>query len=217
MENKIIHTSSEIRASTSWVRSFNLSKKSGPCIPILNHVNPIHPLTYYPDIYFNIILSTMPKYSEWCPPFRLCNQHFVCIYFPRARYMHRPALWPWFDHPNNISWRPQIMKVFTAWSSPAARTSPPPWSKAPCSFSDALYLHCSFNVRDQVSRSYITKGKTAMTYILIFTFFDSTQEGKKFWNAIHLLQWKTFSSSQVKEFKSTEGMHNASKLICEMG
>jgi len=34
---------------------------------------------YFPKIHSNIIISTMPRSSEWSPPFRSSNQNSVCI------------------------------------------------------------------------------------------------------------------------------------------
>jgi hypothetical protein len=48
-------------------------------------------------------------------------------------------------------------------------------------FSNTLSLFSSLNVRDQVSHPYITIGKIVGLYILIFTFYDSRREDRRFW------------------------------------
>ena len=47
-------------------------------------------------------------------------------------------------------------------------------------FSNTLSLRSSLHVSDQVSRSYKTKGKIVVPYILIFKFFDKKLENKRF-------------------------------------
>jgi hypothetical protein len=48
-------------------------------------------------------------------------------------------------------------------------------------FSNTLSLCSSLNVRDQVSHPYRTKGKLVVLYILIFMFFYSRHEDRRFW------------------------------------
>jgi hypothetical protein len=78
--------------------------KSPPQVPILSQMNPIHILhPYFPEIYFNIILPSMHRYSEWCHALRPSNQNFLSIsHLPHACYMPSPSLPSWFDNFNNI-------------------------------------------------------------------------------------------------------------------
>jgi hypothetical protein len=92
-------------------------------IPILSHVNQIYYFSpYFLKIHSNIIIESTPGSSEWSLPFRLSNQNIVCIFnLCHARYMSRPSHPPWSDHPNNIWWSVQVMKLLIMQSSPASR------------------------------------------------------------------------------------------------
>jgi hypothetical protein len=48
-------------------------------------------------------------------------------------------------------------------------------------FSNTLSLCSSLIVRDQVSHQYRTTGKIIVLYILIFKFFDSNRQERRFW------------------------------------
>jgi hypothetical protein len=48
-------------------------------------------------------------------------------------------------------------------------------------FSNALSLCFSLNLRDQISHPYRTTGKIFVLYTLIFMFFHSRQEDRRFW------------------------------------
>jgi hypothetical protein len=54
--------------------------KTLPLDPILNKMNPVHIFpSYFPKIQCNIIFPSMPRSSEWSPPFTFFNQNFICI------------------------------------------------------------------------------------------------------------------------------------------
>jgi len=59
----------------------SLSCSQGPATgPYSSQVNPVHTATsYFPEIYFNIILPFTPRSSKWSPPFRIPNQSFLRI------------------------------------------------------------------------------------------------------------------------------------------
>jgi hypothetical protein len=48
-------------------------------------------------------------------------------------------------------------------------------------FSNTLSLFSSLNVLDKVSHPYKTKHKIVVLFILIFKFFDSRHEDRRFW------------------------------------
>jgi hypothetical protein len=87
-------------------------QKSPPPIPIQSYTNPVHtPERYFPQIHFDIILSFTPRSSEGLFPWGF-PAFIVCAFliFPSALYA--PPTHPWFDHPNNIWWRVQIVELF---------------------------------------------------------------------------------------------------------
>jgi len=52
---------------------------SPPLVPILSQIHPVHTYPpYFPKIYFNIILPSMPMSSVWSLSVRFCDQN--CLY-----------------------------------------------------------------------------------------------------------------------------------------
>jgi hypothetical protein len=77
---------------------------------------------YFSKIHSNIILPSTLKYSEWSLSFWFSNQNFLCVSsLSHACYMPRPCHPTWFDHPNNIWWSLQVMKLLIMQPSPASR------------------------------------------------------------------------------------------------
>jgi hypothetical protein len=80
-----------------------------------------YPKTYFLKFHFNNILQSMPRSSVTSLPFRLSNQNFVRIFnLSHARYMPHPSHLPWFDYPNNILWKVQIIELIIMQISPAS-------------------------------------------------------------------------------------------------
>jgi hypothetical protein len=48
-----------------------------------------------------------------------------CMHFSHAGYMPHPSHPPWFDHPNNIWWSVQVIKLLIMQSSPSPASSCP--------------------------------------------------------------------------------------------
>jgi hypothetical protein len=60
-------------------------------------------------------------------------------------YMPRPSHLPWFDHPNNIWWSLEVMKLLIMQSSPVCRSIlPPPYvqifSSTSCYQTPSIYV-----------------------------------------------------------------------------
>jgi hypothetical protein len=105
-------------------------------------------------------------------------------YRSHSCYMPCPSHTPSLDHSNYTWRRVQVMKLLIMQFSPTS-----------CHFSSlrakyftqhhvhsrTLSLCSSFNVREQVSHPYKTKGKIIVLYSLIFMFLDSRREDKGFW------------------------------------
>jgi hypothetical protein len=97
-------------------------------------------------------------------------------------YMPCPSQSSLFDHPNNISWGVQSMKLFVMWSSPLPCYLVPlgPNILLSTLFSKNLSLRFSLNVSDQVSHPGKTIGKIIVLCIVILTVLDSKLEDKRF-------------------------------------
>jgi hypothetical protein len=86
--------------------------KSLPLDLILSHSNPV--LLINPclaRVHLNVILLPTPRSSHWPLSFGPHNQNPVNTSpLPHACHMSRLPHPPWFNHPNNIRWRIEIMK-----------------------------------------------------------------------------------------------------------
>jgi hypothetical protein len=96
--------------------------------------------------------------------------------------MSRPPQLPCFNHPNKFDeeyrlWSSSLCSFlhdpFTAISGPNILLN--------TLFSETLSPWSSLKVRDQVSHPYSTTGKITVLHILIFRFFDTRREDKRFW------------------------------------
>jgi hypothetical protein len=63
----------------------------------------------------------------------------LCSLLPHTCYIPHSSHPPWFDHPNNIWWSVQILKLLTVQCSPASRHFLPVRSSAPCSQTSSVY------------------------------------------------------------------------------
>jgi hypothetical protein len=94
--------------------------KSPPMDPILSQPNPVRPIDpYLPKYHLNIILLPTPRCSQRSLTFRPPNQNPVNTSpLPHACHTSRPPHPPWFNHPNIIRWRIQVMKFIIMQLSP---------------------------------------------------------------------------------------------------
>jgi len=84
-----------------------------PLFPILSQMKPVHTFkTYVFKTHFNIILPSTTRSSKWFPHFDFSGQHVWISCRSHACYVLLPSHRPWFDHPNNIWWRVEIMMLF---------------------------------------------------------------------------------------------------------
>jgi len=69
----------------------------------------------------NVTFPSMPLTSMWSPPFMFSDKNFVHIFhLSQAHYIFCPFHPIWLDHPNNMQWNVQVMKVLIMKYSPAS-------------------------------------------------------------------------------------------------
>jgi hypothetical protein len=143
--------------------------KSPPVVPILSQMHPVHTLpTYFLKLHPNIILPFMLRSSKQSLPFRISNQNFVCIsHLPHACYITCPYHPPSFDHPNNIWWSIQGMKLLSMQSPLASCLFLPLRSKYLCMlFSNTLNLF-SYLVWETKFYTHTKTSKITILFIII--------------------------------------------------
>jgi len=91
--------------------------KSPPPVPILTQLDPVHnPTSLFFKIHLNIILTSTPGSPKWSLSLRFPHQYASPL--PHTRYMTRPSHFSRFDHPNNIGWGVEIIKLLIMYFSP---------------------------------------------------------------------------------------------------
>jgi hypothetical protein len=147
--------------------------------PELDQSSPHHPI---PPII--LTLSNHPRLdlpSGLLPSDFITNNLYAFLF---SFVLHDPPSHPpHFNYSNNTWRRVQIMKLFIMQFSPLSchlislRSKYPPQTL----FSNTPSLCSSLNVRDKVSHPYRNTGKLRVLYILIFKFFYSNREDRRFW------------------------------------
>jgi hypothetical protein len=108
----------------------------------------------------------MPGSSKWLLPSSFPSETLYSPLLSLIRATCPAHLSPWLDHPNDIWWGVQSIKLLLCSLLHSPVTS-------------SLSLHSSLNVSDQVSHPYKTTGKIIVLYILIFMFLDSKLDDKR--------------------------------------
>jgi hypothetical protein len=146
---------------------------------LLFHMTP----SYESKVHFNIINPPTSRSSKWSLSFWLSDHCPVCIPRLHSCYMPSPCHPVRLDYSNYTWQRVQITKLLVMQFFPLSRHLISLRSKIFLStlFSNTLSLWPSLNVRDLVSHPYRTTGKIIVLYILIYNFFDSRREDRRFW------------------------------------
>ena len=77
---------------------------------------PPSPTSHFLKIHLNSILPSKPGFSKWSPSLRLPHQNPIySSTLPHMRFMPRPSHSSRSDHPNNIWWEIQIIKLLIMW------------------------------------------------------------------------------------------------------
>jgi hypothetical protein len=134
-----------------------------------------HPFWYYPPIY---------AWVSHVVSFPYVSPQKFCMYLLSLPSCHfyRPSHYSRFEHPSNICWRIQIIKLLIMQFSPLPVIPSllgPNFSLSTL-FSNTLRLRHSLNVCDQVSHPYKTTCKTVVLYILILMRLDSKLKDTRF-------------------------------------
>jgi len=131
-----------------------------PPITILSQLSVVHtPHTHSLKIHLNIILLSTLGSSKWSLSLRFPHQNPVYAFpAPHTCYMPRPSHSSRFDHPNNVGWGVEIIKlIMSFFPLPSSLLGPNIFLRI--LFSNTFSLHSPLSVSDQVSHPYKTTGK----------------------------------------------------------
>ena len=158
--------------------------KRPPPVPILGQPNPVHiPTSHLIEIHPNIIHPSTPRSPQWLLPSGFptktsytflsspiratCPAHLILLHFITRTILGE-------------QYKSFSSSLCSFLHSPVTSSLLGPNILLNTMFSDNLSLLSSRNVKDQVSHPYKTTGKIVVLYILIFKFFDSNLEDKRF-------------------------------------
>jgi hypothetical protein len=138
-------------AASKWIPHFLWNPKADCCVQNISPLDTIlsHTLTNpFLKIHLHItsIFTFTPRSPKWSFAFRFSDESSTCSsHLPNAYYMLRPSHLLYFDHPNNILWRFQVMKLLIMQFPPATFSLLCPDILLSNLFSYAINLCCFLN------------------------------------------------------------------------
>ena len=157
--------------------------KCPPPVPILNQLDPVHtPTPHFLKIHLNIMFPSTPGSPKWSLSLQVPHQNPVYA-SPLTHSLYMPHPFSLLD----LIIRTILSEEYRSFSSslcsllhsPATVPLRPKYSPQH-SISNTLSLRSSLNVSDQVPHPYNTRCKIIFLYFLIFKFFSSQLEDKRF-------------------------------------
>ena len=153
-------------------------------VPNLGQPNPVHiPTSHLLEIHPNIIHPSVPRPPQWSLSLRFPHQELIHPLSSPVR-----ATCPAHLILLDFITRAILGEEYTSFSSSLCNLLHSPITSSLLGpnillntiFSNILSFLSSRNISDQVSHPYKTTSKIIVLYILIFTFFDSILEDKRF-------------------------------------
>jgi hypothetical protein len=143
-------------------------------------------------IHSDTFLPSTTRSSEWSLSFGLYHLYLVQFsLLSHAQHMSHPPHSPWLDLPSDIWWWVQIIKLLIVQIPPSPVTSSlvGPDILLRTMFSDTLRLCPPLNMRDHVSRPYVTTGRIMVLYVLTFTFLVSCRKENDSQPMVAIIYW----------------------------
>jgi len=123
----------------------------------------------------------MPGSSKWSPSLRFLHQTPVCnSLLPHTCYMPRPSHSSWFDHPNDVWWGVQIVKLLILYVSPLPCHFVPLRPKYLPKYHNIKHCQPMFlpQCESKIWHPYIMRSKITVLIILGFNFWTASWKGQ---------------------------------------